>query len=135
MYKKLLFVLCVVAVGIVTYHMLRAPAASDFVYVKENASATMPADVSSTTAATEPVVSAHTLLAVSTHDSVSSCWVVVSGKVYDLTKWVSQHPGGPEKISRICGTDATSAFNTKHGEDTRPVNTLSTFLIGELAQP
>jgi cytochrome b involved in lipid metabolism len=74
-----------------------------------------------------------TLEELATHNSAQDCWSAVNGKVYDLTEFVNQHPGGSDKIEQICGRDGTSAFNGQHrGEDT-PVSTLGNFLVGELA--
>ena len=28
------------------------------------------------------------------HDKVHDCWLVIHGKVYDVTEWVPHHPGG-----------------------------------------
>ena len=30
------------------------------------------------------------------HGNTSDCWVVVNGKVYDLTAFAPSHPGGPD---------------------------------------
>ena len=30
------------------------------------------------------------------HAKIEDCWVVVNGRVYDLTKFAPNHPGGPE---------------------------------------
>jgi len=79
-------------------------------------------------------VSGYTLAEVATHNSQSSCWAVVSGQVYDLTNWISKHPGGPQKILNICGTDATATFEGQHGGQEKPEATLATFLLGPLAQ-
>ncbi len=68
------------------------------------------------------------------HNSVSDCWVAVDGKVYDLTKFASQHPGGEGNITEICGTDGTAAFKGQHGGESTPINTLSNYEIGLLAQ-
>ena len=50
---------------------------------------------------------------VSTHNSASSCWFIIDGKVYDVTKYLPTHPGGPGTITPYCGGDATNAFATK----------------------
>lgn len=76
--------------------------------------------------------SAYTLATVATHNSVSSCWSVINGKVYDLTKWVNEHPGGPRAITGICGVDGSSAFNGKHGGQSQPASVLSSFYLGVL---
>mgnify|MGYP003404713658 CR=1 FL=1 len=57
----------------------------------------------------------------------------VSGFVYDVTDWIPQHPGGPERIIPLCGTDATTAFGTQHGDASLPNQRLSQFLLGPLA--
>jgi len=75
-----------------------------------------------------------TLAEVAQHNSIDDCWVAVSGKVYDVTKFVSQHPGGSDKIERICGTDGTAAFKGQHRGEDIPENTLSNYEIGTLAQ-
>ncbi|KAG7117952.1 Cytochrome b2 like protein [Verticillium longisporum] len=35
---------------------------------------------------------------VARHDSADSCWVIVYGKVYDVTEFVPDHPGGQQSI-------------------------------------
>ncbi|KAI8120288.1 Cytochrome b5 [Lucilia cuprina] len=38
-------------------------------------------------------------------------WIVVKGVVYDVTKFLKDHPGGEELILEYAGKDATRAFN------------------------
>jgi cytochrome b involved in lipid metabolism len=71
---------------------------------------------------------------VSANNSASKCWVVVNGNVYDLTKWINQHPGGPDKILGICGTNATAAFTAQHSGQPNPAQALASFKIGVLEQ-
>jgi len=54
---------------------------------------------------------AYTLADVSVHNNQSSCWMVMEGKVYDITKFLSSHPAGLSKIMKGCGIDATNMFN------------------------
>lgn len=68
------------------------------------------------------------------HPDASSCWTSVNGGVYDLTPWVSRHPGGEGAILSICGKDGSSAFNDQHGGDRRPESVLASYKIGTLAQ-
>jgi cytochrome b involved in lipid metabolism len=65
-------------------------------------------------------------------NNAQKCWTVINGKVYNLTNWINQHPGGPDKILSICGKDGTSAFETQHSGDRRPQNELQNFYIGDL---
>ncbi len=72
---------------------------------------------------------------VSRHDNVNDCWLIISGGVYDVTNYLSQHPGGRSIILPFCGKDATQAFNTKAGQGSHSsfaVNELALFKIGDL---
>ena len=75
----------------------------------------------------------YTMEMVAEHATADSCWVAVAGFVYDVTDWIPQHPGGPERIIPLCGTDATTAFGTQHGDASLPNQRLSQFLLGPLA--
>ncbi|MHA6526025.1 DUF2231 domain-containing protein [Tessaracoccus sp. G1721] len=75
----------------------------------------------------------YTMDMVAEHATADSCWVAVNGFVYDVTDWIPQHPGGPERIIPLCGSDATSAFGTQHGDAALPNQRLSQFLLGPLA--
>ncbi len=46
---------------------------------------------------------------VAKHNSPESCWLIIDGKVYDVTAFVPEHPGG-EEILEYCGRDATESF-------------------------
>lgn len=69
---------------------------------------------------------------VALHKDTSSCWSVINNKVYNLTSWINQHPGGPDFILSICGIDGSSTFNQQHGGQRKPENELSSFYIGDL---
>jgi cytochrome b involved in lipid metabolism len=71
---------------------------------------------------------------VATHNTPESCYAAINGFVYDLTAWISQHPGGEENILRLCGTDGTAAFTKKHGMNEKAKDTLEGFRIGTLGQ-
>lgn len=49
---------------------------------------------------------------VARHASAGSCWLVIDGKVYDVTKFIPFHPGG-SAILQGCGKDATRLFETR----------------------
>ncbi len=75
----------------------------------------------------------YSLTEVEKHKDATSCWTVVKDGVYDLTPFIEQHPGGVDKIMRICGKDGTEAFSDKHGGEMRPENELAGLQIGKLA--
>ena len=52
------------------------------------------------------------------HSSPDDCWVIVHGKVYDVTEFKAEHPGGSKIIERYAGTDATSVYEPIHPPDT-----------------
>lgn len=76
---------------------------------------------------------AYSLAMVAQHKNAASCWTAIDGKVYDLTNWIPQHPGGAQNILAICGIDATQAYQAQHGGQRRPANELTSFYIGDLA--
>lgn len=81
----------------------------------------------------QPAVKAYTAAEVSMHSGESSCWSIVNGKVYDLTSFVGDHPGGDRNILKICGKDGTSAFDSQHEGDRKPNAMLDGFYLGELS--
>ena len=54
---------------------------------------------------------------VAKHNSPDDCWVVLCGKVYDLTAFHASHPGGSRLITGAAGKDATAAFLQHHPKD------------------
>ncbi|RKF60974.1 Cytochrome b2, mitochondrial [Erysiphe neolycopersici] len=52
------------------------------------------------------------------HNSKESCWVIIHRKAYDVTDFLSEHPGGSRVILKYAGKDATSEFETIHPSDT-----------------
>lgn len=84
----------------------------------------------SVTAPKEP--SGYTLATVALHNKSSDCWTTVDGSVYDVTSWISKHPGGEQAILGTCGKDASVYFNGQHEGQAQPVSVLATFKIGAL---
>jgi hypothetical protein len=54
---------------------------------------------------------------VAKHNSKASCWVVLDGKVLDVTSFLADHPGGELAILTFAGKDATEEFNMIHPPD------------------
>lgn len=56
-----------------------------------------------------------TVAEVQSHNSVEKgVWVVINGIVYDLTEFISRHPGGAKIILKYAGKDALAIFNKFH---------------------
>ncbi|XP_064598122.1 acyl-CoA 6-desaturase-like [Liolophura sinensis] len=50
------------------------------------------------------------------HNKHDDKWLVIEGKVYDITNWSRRHPGGSRVISHFAGQDATDAFRAFHND-------------------
>uniref|UniRef100_A0A0N5CB39 Cytochrome-b5 reductase n=1 Tax=Strongyloides papillosus TaxID=174720 RepID=A0A0N5CB39_STREA len=55
-----------------------------------------------------------TLEELSKHNNLSDCWIVINGKVFDVTEYLEYHPGGISEIVNYGGKDATEAFIDIH---------------------
>ncbi|UKZ66699.1 uncharacterized protein TrAtP1_007870 [Trichoderma atroviride] len=55
---------------------------------------------------------------VAKHNSADSCWVILYGNVYDVTDFLSSHPGGSKVILQLAGQDATEEFDPIHPSGT-----------------
>ena len=87
-------------------------------------------------ASAEPTAEAtgYTMEKVKANNSATSCWSVIRGNVYDLTKWINQHPGGSGAIRGLCGTDGSAEFTAKHQGQSNPESRLTSYLLGPLAK-
>uniref|UniRef100_A0A1B6GQD8 Uncharacterized protein n=1 Tax=Cuerna arida TaxID=1464854 RepID=A0A1B6GQD8_9HEMI len=48
------------------------------------------------------------------HNKRDDAWLSIRGKVYNVTRYMDFHPGGPEELMKGAGTDATKMFNEVH---------------------
>lgn len=55
----------------------------------------------------------YTAAEVAQHSTQSDCWMIIDTGVYDLTKFLSEHPGGVSSMLPYCGKDGTQGFATK----------------------
>lgn len=68
---------------------------------------------------------------VAEHNTPQDAWIVIDGKVYDVTTFVEEHPGGDEIVLDLAGQDGTEAFNDiGHSDDA--VEMLKDLLVGSL---
>ncbi|KAJ3513976.1 hypothetical protein NLJ89_g2631 [Agrocybe chaxingu] len=51
---------------------------------------------------------------VAEHADRDSCWIIVHSKVYDVTEFLDEHPGGSKIILKYAGKDATEAYEPIH---------------------
>lgn len=69
---------------------------------------------------------------VAAHNNAADCWSLINGNVYNLTSFISRHPGGSRAVMSICGKDGSRAFTNQHGNQGNPNNTLKGFYLGAL---
>lgn len=98
-----------------------------------NATSTADPGTAATGTIGSPTVTGITGAEVAAHNSRISCWSIINGNVYDLTSWIPQHPGGEDKILKLCGRDGSTDFNGKHGGAPKQAGILSGFKIGVAA--
>ncbi|CAH8299039.1 unnamed protein product [Eruca vesicaria subsp. sativa] len=72
-----------------------------------------------------------TLAEVSQHTSNKDCWIVIDGKVYDVTKFLDDHPGGDEVILTSTGKDATDDFEDV-GHSSTAKAMLDEYYVGDI---
>ncbi|XP_065189670.1 cytochrome b5-like [Sycon ciliatum] len=72
------------------------------------------------------------------HNSSKSCWLVIHNKVYDVTKFLNEHPGGEEVMLEVAGVSSSGAYATSafedvgHSTDARAM--LKDYLLGDVAE-
>jgi cytochrome b involved in lipid metabolism len=75
---------------------------------------------------------AFTAREVASHASRASCWIVLSGRVLDVTRFLDEHPGGEDILLHHAGRDCTSDFEAaRHSQFARSLT--DKYAIGVLA--
>ncbi|XP_040020538.1 cytochrome b5 type B [Gasterosteus aculeatus] len=73
----------------------------------------------------------YTLEEISAHSVSSDSWLIIHDKVYDITSFLEEHPGGEEVLLEQAGADATESFeDVGHSTDAREM--LLQYYVGEL---
>ncbi|XP_050203534.1 cytochrome b5 [Mercurialis annua] len=68
---------------------------------------------------------------VANHNKLKDCWLVISGKVYDVTPFMDDHPGGDDVLLSSTGKDATNDFeDVGHSDSARDM--MEKYYIGEI---
>ncbi|MDX5434362.1 MAG: cytochrome b5 domain-containing protein [Halomonas sp.] len=69
------------------------------------------------------------------HDSAESCWKAIHGRVYDITRYVPDHPTDEAVILEWCGKEASEGWDNKRPgvpHSPRAQDRLERYLIGRL---
>ncbi|XP_028812611.1 cytochrome b5 type B [Denticeps clupeoides] len=68
---------------------------------------------------------------IQSHNLSKDTWLIIHDKVYDVTAFLEEHPGGEEVLLEQAGGDATESFeDVGHSTDAREM--LAQYYIGEL---
>ncbi|KAL1565903.1 cytochrome b5-like [Salvia divinorum] len=68
---------------------------------------------------------------VSKHNRNGDCWVIIHGKVYDVSRFLDEHPGGEEVLVNASGKDASVDFDdVSHTNYAQGL--MKDFLIGKI---
>lgn len=117
----LLITIVAIAAGIGFFSFTKQPTEVE----SEAASPALPA-------ASEPVWSGFSMAQVATHDNIDDCYIVIESKVYDVTGFIDQHPGGVDKITSGCGKEMTGIFAKIHSN--KAWDLLKKFQVGVLSE-
>lgn len=80
---------------------------------------------------TEDGVKYYTLEEIQDHNLSKDTWLIIHDKVYDITSFLEEHPGGEEVLLEQAGSDATESFeDVGHSTDAREM--LAQYYLGEL---
>ncbi|XP_020198267.1 cytochrome b5 [Aegilops tauschii subsp. strangulata] len=72
-----------------------------------------------------------TLEEVAKHTSKDDCWLVIGGKVYNVTKFLDDHPGGDDVLLSSTAKDATDDFEDV-GHSTTARAMMDEYYVGEI---
>lgn len=70
----------------------------------------------------------------SEHNTEEDCWTAIRGVVYNITAYLSFHPGSVSELMKGAGIDCTMLFNNAHAH-VRVTQTLATCIVGDLVLP
>jgi cytochrome b involved in lipid metabolism len=125
--KTIIFVVAafiiVIIITVVKSNTVVAPSVNDTSASKEAIKTNAQASTSTAT---------YTLADVAKHKTATDCWTAVGDGVFNLTPFVTKHPGGVENITKICGIDGTAPFTKMHGTMENAKAVLASLRIGTL---
>lgn len=116
--------------GVWYYYNFNKYAPTTYVTEVTTETGTTTTTIDTTTGTQTPGAPRYTLAEVSAHNSATSCYSIVNGKVYDLTMWVNLHPGGKQAILSMCGVDGTAKFMGQHHGAQKQMDILARYYIG-----
>ena len=71
---------------------------------------------------------------VAKHNKADDCWIIILGKVYDVTRFLENHPGGRKVILQKAGQDATKEFEEVHNVKEILSKVATEYCIGNIGE-
>ena len=79
----------------------------------------------------EKNINEYTVSEVNIHNKITDCWIIINSRVYNVTNYIEDHPGGQDKILEFAGKDASEAFeHVNHSSNA--YNILDKYFIGRI---
>lgn len=77
----------------------------------------------------------YSLEEIAKHNTEDNLWIIIDGNVYNVTKFLEEHPGGRKALLNYGGKDASISFHKikKHFENEKLQEYLDKFFIGKVA--
>uniref|UniRef100_A0A1J3E3J2 Cytochrome B5 isoform C n=1 Tax=Noccaea caerulescens TaxID=107243 RepID=A0A1J3E3J2_NOCCA len=70
---------------------------------------------------------------VAKHKCKNDCWILIHGKVYDISTFMDEHPGGDNVLLAVTGKDASTDYDdVKHSNEAK--ETMKKYCIGDIDQ-
>jgi cytochrome b involved in lipid metabolism len=66
------------------------------------------------------IMKTYALDEIAKHNKAGDCWIIIDNKVYDVSNFLKEHPGGQKVVLKLAGKDATKEFKNLHGPDVLP---------------
>lgn len=74
-----------------------------------------------------------TLAEVATHNTRDDLYLIIRDEVYEVSKFVAEHPGGEEILIEYAGKEATEAFDdVGHSQDAKDI--LKQYHVGTIVE-
>lgn len=87
-------------------------------------------------AASKPVrrVRIYTTEDVAAHSRSDDCWIVREGKIYDVTRFLPDHPGGDDLILEHAGKDISGLMEdeNEHAHSASAFEMLDEYVVGKI---
>lgn len=69
------------------------------------------------------------------HNKSDDCWIILGSKVYNVTSFLNDHPGGSEILMEHAGNNATDGFiEAGHVSNYSIIQMMKDFLIGVVSE-